>query len=98
MEFILTTRHFEMTDHLKEKIEKDLKKLEKFKRIIHNVEIILDLEGGRRNAEIIVKTKKNVLTVKSTGYDHYLTFEDALKKMKRKLAKLDDKIRDHSGR
>lgn len=96
MEFTLTTRHFEPTDHLKEKIEKEIKKLERFKRIILHVEVILDLEGSRRNAEIIVKTKKNLLTVKSAGYDHYLTFEDAFKKMKSKIAKLDDRIRDHS--
>uniref|UniRef100_A0A7C3UQA8 Ribosome-associated translation inhibitor RaiA n=1 Tax=candidate division WOR-3 bacterium TaxID=2052148 RepID=A0A7C3UQA8_UNCW3 len=98
MEFTLTTRHFEPTDHLKERIGKDIKKLERFKRIIQHVEVILDLDGSVRKAEIIVKTKKNLLTVRSEGYDHYLAFEDAFKKIKGQIAKLDDRIREHSGK
>jgi len=45
-----------------------------------------------------LKTKKNVITAKATSHDPYTAFDQAYKKLKSRLVKLDDRIREHNGR
>ena len=98
MEFTLTTRHFQPTETLRNRIEKRMEKLDRFNSLIQHVEVILDLDGNMRKAEIVLKTKKNVITAKATNHDPYTAFDQAYKKLKSRLVKLDDRIREHNGR
>jgi len=97
MEFTLTTRHFQPTEALKNRIEKRMGKLDRFNSLIQHVEVILDLDGNMRKAEIVLKTKKNVITAKAIHHDSYAAFDQAYKKLKSRLVKLDDRIREHNG-
>ena len=98
MEFTLTTRHFQPTETLKKRIEKRMEKLDRFNSLIQHVEVILDLDGNQRKAEIVLKTKKNVITAKASNHDPYIAFDRAYKKLKSQLLRLDDRIRKHNGK
>ena len=98
MEFTLTTRHFDPTDNLKERIEKHMSKLDKFGGLIQHAEVVLELDGSLRKAEIVLKTKKNIVTAKGKNHDPYMAFDQAYKKIKSQLVKLDDRIKEHNGR
>jgi len=97
METKIITRHFEITDNTRKRIENKLKKLEKFDSKILNINLIMDMEGSRRNVEIIVKTKRGILKSRSENHDTFTAFYEAFKKIEAQVRKLEDKLSGHNG-
>jgi len=92
----IITRHFELTENTRKRIEDKLKKLKKFDHKILNVNLVMDMEGSRRKVEIIVKMKKNILKAKSENHNTITAFNDAFKKIESQVRKLEDKLSHHN--
>ncbi len=97
MDTKITIRHFELTDNTRKHIENKLKKLEKFNGKIITINLILELEGSRRKAEIIVKTKKSILKASSENHDTLTAFNEVYKKIESQVRKLEDRLSRHNG-
>ncbi len=98
MEYNLTTRHFEPTKQLKKRIDKTMNRLKKFSNLILRIDVLVELDGkDMRNAQIQVKTKKDILTARASDHDPYIAFNAAYKKIETQLRRLDDKIKSYNG-
>jgi len=98
MEYNLTTRHFEPTKQLKKRIDKTVNRLKKFSNLILRIDVLVELDGkDMRNAQILVKTKKDILTAKASDHDPYIAFNAAYKKIETQLRRFDDKIKSYNG-
>lgn len=96
MDTKIITRHFELTENTRKRIEQKLKKLEKFDHKILNINLVMDMEGSRRKVEIIVKTKKSILKAKSENHNTLTAFNEAFKKIESQVRKLEDKLSHHN--
>lgn len=95
MNYKLITRHFEASPELEERINKKMKKLKRFEKWINHVEVILNGEGNRREAEINVSMDHKNLNAKEEGNDAFQTFSNVLSKIQRQIKKYEGKVTDH---
>ena len=94
MKVTFTTRHFEPTEALKERINKKLGRLDKFGRIDH-LEVVLELDGRIRKAELIAKLRHEVLTAKGEDHNIYNAFLTAYRKLEHQLRNYEERITSH---
>ncbi|HVP36170.1 MAG TPA: HPF/RaiA family ribosome-associated protein, partial [Terriglobales bacterium] len=62
MEIRTTARHFELTPELKEFVDKEISRLERYYDRIINSHLILEEEGYRKSAELNLKVYGTILT------------------------------------
>ncbi len=94
----ITGHHVEMTEQLKDYIEKELSRLDKFFDGIINTEVILRQDTKRnhlKEAEIILSVYEHRLTAKATDADVLKAFDKSLTKVERQLIKFKDKLKSH---
>ena len=93
----ITTRHFELTDANRKKVNDKLKRLEKFNHV-KNVDIIFELEGSRRKVDMIVKTNRGILKASGENHDTIAAFNEVFKKIEVQVRRLEDKLTTHNGK
>ncbi len=94
----ITGHHIEMTEQLRDYIEKELTRLSKFYDGIINTEVILRQDTKRnhlKEAEIILSVYEHRLTAKATDADVLKAFDKSLTKVERQLIKFKDKLKSH---
>lgn len=93
MQIRITSRHFQLTDALKEYAEREISQLEKFFDNIIDCHLILDTERYKQLAELMVKVYGTVLTSKVKSEDMKVSIEKAVEKVGRQLKKYSSKLK-----
>lgn len=98
MEILVTGRHMEITDDVREFLMAKAGKLSKFYDRIHEIEVILDHESAEFSAELIVRADhKHTFVASGTGPDIVPLVDGIAEKIERQLKKLKEKRRNHKG-
>ncbi|RKY39385.1 MAG: ribosome-associated translation inhibitor RaiA [Candidatus Omnitrophota bacterium] len=94
MNLVITGRHFDLTENLKEEIHKKTERFKRYFSHIIDVHVVISREKGRYQVEIILSAKKLICTSKEEGNDLYLCLNKAIEKIETQLSHLKDKIKD----
>jgi len=94
MQIRTTTRHFDLTDDLKNFAEKHIEKLERYFNHIIDSHLILEMEKSRMTAELKVKVYGTVLTSKHRSFEMYDSVEKVIDKMEGQLKRYKGKLTD----
>jgi putative sigma-54 modulation protein len=100
---IISGRHTSVSDAMKTYAEEKIGKLERYNDMVHEMEVILNIEGGRHMAEMIAHAKAggNRIVGKAEHTDMYAAIDLLVEKMERQLKTHKEKVkveRKHSGR
>lgn len=98
MKVEFTGKGVEITPALKSFTYTKLRKIEKFQKDIQQVDVKFSIEKHRQKAEIIIKTKYNILSGTEETEDMYSSIIQALDKIERQAKKSREKIRDNKRR
>ncbi|MDP3024805.1 MAG: ribosome-associated translation inhibitor RaiA [candidate division Zixibacteria bacterium] len=98
MEIRTTARHFELTQELKDFVDKEINRLERYYDHIINSHLILEEEGYRKNAELNLKVYGTILTSQHSSNDFRTSIEGALEKMESQLKKYKSKLKERKFR
>ncbi len=99
MDLQLTGRHCELSDALKEYATRKAERLERRFDGIHNVEMILSVEGGRPKAEIIVSAVRGQKCVAGAIHeDLFAAIDLVVDKVDRQLKRLKGRLRERHGK
>jgi putative sigma-54 modulation protein len=94
MQIRTTARHFDLTDDLKDFVDRHLNKLERFFDHIIDSHLILEMEKSRMTAELKLKVYGTVLTSRHRSFDMYDSVEKVIEKMERQLKTYKGKLQD----
>ena len=95
MSVIVSGRHLQVTDAMKEYAENKINAVLEDKHKISSVRIVLDLEKTRHKVEIIVHGKGLDIEAGSESYDMYESIDNAVGKIERQIERYFDKKQDH---
>ena len=92
----ITGRHLDVTDAIREYVEKKIGRLERYYNKLLELEVTLDGEGSQlKKVEILAKPANHELfVVHEEAEDLYACFDAALDKMERRLSRWKEKSRD----
>ena len=94
MNIIITGRHLELTDNLKEYAEEKIKKIEKYYTSINEVAVTLSIEKFRHKAEVFFKVNGAVMQAESITGEMYSSIDEVTDKLGRQIKKYKEKIVD----
>ena len=98
MQILVTGRHVEVTDEVREYIQTKAGRLTKYYDRIHEIEVILDHESEQFSAEMIVRAgRKHTFVAHGTGPDTFALVDEILEKLERQLTKHKEKNRNRKG-
>lgn len=96
MQILVTGRHVEITDDVREYVETKVGKLPRFYDRIHEIEVILDHESEHFKVEMIVRAgNKHTFFASESGPDTFVLIDVITDKLERQLTKHKEKNRDH---
>lgn len=96
MQISIIGRHTDLTEELKQYINKKVQKLPRFYNRITSIEVIVDGDSRDSKVEIIVKTTHHQpLVAHESGKDTYASFDLAIDKMERQLRRTKERLRNH---
>jgi putative sigma-54 modulation protein len=98
MEIRTTARHFELTQELKDFVNKEINRLERYYDHIINSHLILEEEGYRKSAELNLKVYGTILTSQHSSNDFRTSIEATLTKMETQLKKYKSKLKERKFR
>lgn len=96
MNIRITGRHLDVTDAIREYVEKKIGRLERYYNRLLELEVTLDGQGAQlKKVEILAKPANHELFVaREEAEDLYACFDAALDKMERRLSRWKEKSRD----
>jgi putative sigma-54 modulation protein len=94
MQFKISTREIDLTDGLKEYIDKRLGRLDRYSPRILDGELVFYEERGRFVGELIIKVKGATLKAEAKAKDPFETVDLLKDKMKGQLKKYEEKLKD----
>ena len=95
MSIIVSGRHVEVTESMKEYAESKLNAILEDKHKISSARIVLNLEKARHLAEVIVHGKGLNIEADSESYDMYESIDTVMGKIERQIDRYFDKKQDH---
>ena len=95
MRTVITARHFEVSDPLKDRIHKAVAKLERFDDRIVDCHVVMDVQRHRKSVEVLLNVHSHTLRGKGESDDMYSAINAAFGKLERQLKRLDSKLNDH---
>ncbi len=95
MEISVTGRHMEISDALKEYVEKKIEDIVVGAHKITSAKVVLEFQKGRSKAEIIIHGKHLDIEADSESYDMYQSIDMAAEKAGKQIDKFVDKAQDH---
>lgn len=98
MEIIVSARHSQLSQSMKEEAEARVAKMAEKHGKLTKAEVVMDTVKDRNLAEIVIHGKGINLTTKGEGENLYVAIHDAADHMDRQLKKISDKRKDHSGK
>ncbi len=96
MEIIVTFRHLEPNEALKQYVHDKVSRIEKYLTTVTEVSVILILEKRSNIAEVIVNVNRAQITARETNEDNMYTAIDlVMDKIERQAKKYKDKLTSH---
>lgn len=96
MEILVTFRHLEPNDALKEYSLEKVSRIEKYVSTVTEVHVILSMEKRTFVAEVIIKVNRAKITAKESCDDNmYASIDLVMDKIERQIKKYKDKITSH---
>lgn len=92
MNISITARHIEVTDEVKEYLQKRLSKLKKYFKKEVNIHVIFVAEKERRRIEVDINYNGNMLHGEETTNEIHTSIDYVVEKLERQLKKCKDKI------
>jgi ribosomal subunit interface protein len=93
MNLNITARHFEVTDQLKDFIEKKFHKLEHYKSLIVKTDIVFTDESGIKVVEGKIGVRGSYLIAKTKSHDIYLAITELADKLLKQIKTYDGKLK-----
>jgi len=94
MKIEITARNFRLGIKLEKYVEDELNKLEKLYDGIIDCQVILEKIKNDNIAEIIMQVYKKILVTKDTSDEMFKSIDGAAEKLRRRLKKYKQKLRD----
>ena len=98
MDITITGRNIDLTDDLKEYVNKRIGRLENLYVRINRCEVILEKSKIRQEAEVILHLKKARIVAKETSPDIYASIDNAAENVKKQLRRLRGRLKSHRRR
>jgi len=95
MRLIITGRHFDVTEGIKDHIEDKIVKFEKYLKKIIEVHVILSIEHERQMAEMILSGSDVKLLGKEETGDMYSSIDAAASRIEHQLRDRKEKLKHH---
>ena len=95
MEIDIATRHFHVTDGLKEHVMGKMQKLDKYTLIIVSAHVVFEVQKFTQICEIVLTGKNLRMTALEKTSDIYASFDAAVSNLQKQLARYHEKIKDH---
>ena len=95
MQLIITGRHFDVTEGIKEHIQEKIVKFEKYLKKIIEVHVILSIEHEKQMVEIILNGSDVKLLAKNESGDMYTSIDIAAHKIEHQLRDHKEKLKHH---
>ncbi len=96
MRINITARHFKASDRLKQFIENELSRLEKFYKGIIDCEVILSYIKNEQKVEMFLNVRGQTLNTAVASDDMFRSIDSAVKKLERQLRKYKTKLKSFS--
>jgi putative sigma-54 modulation protein len=90
-----TEKGTEITDEMKDYLEKRLQKFKFYYSQIMNINVILRLQRGRYMSEVKVAASHDIFFAKETASSWQESFDQVTDKVEKEIKKKKDKIKDH---
>lgn len=94
MQTVITARHLDIDESLKDYINNRLSRLERYSLKISKVHVILSIERYRYIAEVVLLAKLKPIIVKEESKDLFSSVELALDKIEGRLKKYRDLLKE----
>ena len=94
MKIDITARNFRLGIKMEKYVEEELNRLEKLYDGIIDCQVILEKIKNDNIAEIIIRVYKKSLVTKDTSEEMFKSIDGAAEKMRRRLKKYKQKLRD----
>jgi putative sigma-54 modulation protein len=98
MKVEMNGRHFDLTDGLKDHVEKKLATLEKFHNGIDDVHVILEFATGTNQVHIQLRGDRIKLDARGNSHDMYAAFDGAFESLEGQMRKFKDRHHGHPHR
>jgi len=98
MKVEMSGRHFDLTEALKQHVEKKLGGLEKFYNGIDGVHVILDFTTGASQAHLQLRGDRLKLDARGKSHDMYAAFDNAFDSLEGQMRKFKDRHHGHPHR
>lgn len=96
MQIVVTGRHVEVTDDVREYAQSKASKLPRYYDRVQAIELVFDHESDQFTADMIVRVDKSQSFIASeTGPDTFALIDMLVDKMERQLTRHKEKRRDH---
>lgn len=92
---VITSRHFELTEGMKEHILNKLSKIDHFTHHIIEIKVTLDIQKLDNRADLIIYYQNFKLAAHHTSHDMYFSIDKAIHKLQTRLKKFKDKLKKH---
>lgn len=93
MKITITGRHFEISDSLRQHVDDEAAKIERFFDGIVDCSVTMSVEKHRHCAEVTVNVYEHTLRSSHESDDMIQSIDKALEKMERQLKRVHDKLR-----
>ena len=95
MDIIVTFRHLESTDALRDYAREKVSRIKNYVGARADVAVVLSLEKHRHQAEITLNTNGITVNAKDVTEDMYAAIDLAVDKLERQVKKHKEKLKDH---
>jgi putative sigma-54 modulation protein len=92
----ITAKNLELTNALKDYVEKKLVRIEKFFDYVLDISVVLEIQKNVHSAEILVNAKGVFLKGLERSEDLYASIDLAIDKIERQLSKYKEKLKEKS--
>lgn len=97
MELLVTFRHTQASQALKDHIRDKIVKFDKYLIKPETTHVILNVEKDRHSVEINMAENGHTFLAQSDSHDMYAALDEALTKLERQLKKYKEQIKEHKG-
>ncbi len=98
MNIVVTARHMNLSDDVRQRVEDKAEKLSRFLDELQTVEVTLEIEGDKPLVEIVATaSRKTTFVATARDDDMVVCFDHCLHKVSEQIRRYKDKVRDRHG-
>ena len=97
MQYSVTFRHMEPSDHLKEYSHDKLLRLEKYLDAVVDAEVVMTVEKFRHKAEVLISSDGLKIKAEEETEDMYSAIDMVVDKLEKQIKRHREKLKDHKG-